>query len=79
VQILFDLRFLKYLDFTATFTFSDTINFEKIVNFRKSILQGFETNIYDMLVCNTQEAMTAAYAMTVNQYIPLYSIHIYIV
>jgi hypothetical protein len=62
---------LKYSDHTATFAFSDTINFEKIVNFRKSILQGFETNIYDMLVCNTQEAMTAAYAMTVNQYIPV--------
>ena len=62
---------LKYSDHTATFAFSDTINFEKIVNFRKSILQGFENNIYDMLVCNTQEAMTAAYAMTVNQYIPV--------
>jgi len=62
---------LKYSDHTATFAFSDTINFEKIVNFRKSILQGFETNIYDMLVCNTQEAMTAAYAMTINQYIPV--------
>jgi glycosyltransferase involved in cell wall biosynthesis len=62
---------LKYSDHTATFAFSDTINFEKIVNFRKSILQGFETNIYDMLVCNTQEAMTAAYAITVNQYIPV--------
>ena len=62
---------LKYSDHTATFAFSDTINFEKIVNFRKSILKAFETNIYDMLVCNTQEAMTAAYAMTVNQYIPV--------
>ena len=62
---------LKYSDHTATFAFSDTINFEKIVNFRKSILKAFETNIYDILVCNTQEAMTAAYAMTVNQYIPV--------
>ena len=62
---------LKYSVHTATFAFSDTINFEKIVNFRKSILKAFETNIYDMLVCNTQEAMTAAYAMTVNQYIPV--------
>ena len=62
---------LPYSDHTATFAFSDTVNFEKIINFRKAILQSFETNIYDMLVCNTQEAMTAAYAMTLGQYIPV--------
>ena len=62
---------LKYSDHTATFAFSDTINFEKIINFRKAILKAFETNIYDMIVCNTQEAMTASYAMTVNKYIPV--------
>ncbi len=62
---------LRYTDHTNTFAFSDTINFEKIVNFRKSIIIGFETNIYDMLICNTQEAMSAAYAMTLNSYIPI--------
>ena len=62
---------LRYTDHTATFAFTDTINFEKIINFRKAILKGFETNLYDMIVCNTQEAMTAAYAMTVNKYIPV--------
>ena len=62
---------LKYSDHTATFAFSDTINFEKIVNFRKSILRAFEDNIYDMLVCNTQEAMSAAYAMGLSKYIPV--------
>ena len=62
---------LRYSDHTATFAFSDTINFEKIINFRKAILKAFETNMYDMIVCNTQEAMTASYAMTVNKYIPV--------
>jgi glycosyltransferase involved in cell wall biosynthesis len=62
---------LRYTDHVATFAFSDTINFEKIINFRSSLLKAFETNIYDMIVCNTQEAMTAAYAMTVNKYIPV--------
>jgi len=62
---------LRYSDHTATFAFSDTINFEKIINFRKAILKAFETNVYDMIVCNTQEAMTASYAMTVNKYIPV--------
>jgi len=62
---------LRYTEHTATFAFSDTINFEKIINFRKGLLEAFSENIYDMIVCNTQEAMTAAYAMTVNEYIPV--------
>jgi glycosyltransferase involved in cell wall biosynthesis len=62
---------LRYSSHTATFAFSDSINFEKMVNFRESILQAFQTNIYDMLVCNTQEAMSAAYAMGIGKYIPV--------
>ena len=62
---------LRYNNHTATFAFSDTINFEKIINFRTALLEAFEENIYDMIVCNTQEAMTASYAMTVNKYIPV--------
>lgn len=62
---------LKYSDHTATFAFSDTINFEKIINFRKAIVKAFEENIYDMFVCNTQEAMSASYAMTLNKDIPI--------
>jgi len=70
-NIVFPNEPLRYSDHTATFAFSDTINFEKIINFRKAILKAFETNVYDMIVCNTQEAMTASYAMTVNKYIPV--------
>ena len=70
-NLIWPLEPLKYSDHTATFAFSDTINFEKIINFRKALLEAFETNVYDMIVCNTQEAMTAAYAMTVNKYIPV--------
>ena len=70
-NIIFPDDALKYSDHTATFAFSDTINFEKIINFRKALLKAFETNMYDMIVCNTQEAMTASYAMTVSKYIPV--------
>lgn len=70
-NIIYPTEPLKYTDHTATFAFSDTINFEKIVNFRKSILHAFETNIYDMIVCNTQEAMSAAYAMGLSKYVPV--------
>jgi len=62
---------LKYTDHVNTFAFSDTINFEKIINFRKAIVTAFEKNLYDMLICNTQEAMSAAYAMTLNKDIPV--------
>ena len=68
---IWPLEPLRYNEHTATFAFSDTINFEKIINFRTSILEAFEENLYDMIVCNTQEAMTAAYAMTINKYIPV--------
>jgi len=71
VNVRYPKEPLRYTEHTATFAFSDTINFEKIINFRKGLLEAFSENIYDMIVCNTQEAMTAAYAMTVNQYIPV--------
>ena len=70
-NIIWPLEPLRYSDHTATFAFSDTINFEKIINFRKALVEAFQENIYDMIVCNTQEAMTAAYAITVNKYIPV--------
>lgn len=70
-NIIWPLEPLRYNEHTSTFAFSDTINFEKIINFRTAILEAFEENIYDMIVCNTQEAMTAAYAMTINKYIPV--------
>ena len=70
-NLVWPLEPLRYNNHTATFAFSDTINFEKIINFRTALLEAFEENIYDMIVCNTQEAMTAAYAMTVNKYIPV--------
>jgi len=70
-NLVWPLEPLRYNNHTATFAFSDTINFEKIINFRTALLEAFEENVYDMIVCNTQEAMTAAYAMTVNKYIPV--------
>lgn len=70
-NIVYPNESLRYNEHTATFAFSDSINFEKVVNFRKSIVKSFETNIYDMIVCNTQEAMSAAYSMGIGKYIPV--------
>lgn len=70
-NIRYSKKTLRYSNHTATFAFSDSINFEKIVNFRNSLLEAFHENIYDMIVCNTQEAMTAVYALSISQYIPV--------
>lgn len=70
-NIIWPLKSLRYTDHVATFAFSDTINFEKIINFRNALVEAFEENIYDLIVCNTQEAMTAVYAMTISRYIPV--------
>jgi len=70
-NLVWPLEPLRYNNHTSTFAFSDTINFEKIINFRTALVEAFEENVYDMIVCNTQEAMTAAYALTVNRYIPV--------
>ena len=70
-NVLYPESPLKYSDHVGTFAFSDTINFEKIINFRKVIVESLSRNLYDMMVCNTQEAMTAAYAMTLNKDIPV--------
>lgn len=70
-NVLWPLEPLRYTNHVGTFAFSDTVNFEKIINFRQIIVEAFEENLYDMIVCNTQEAMTAAYAMTLNKDIPI--------
>lgn len=70
-NLVWPLEPLKYTDHVNTFAFSDTVNFEKIINFRKALMKAFEENLYDMVICNTQEAMSAAYAMTLNKDIPV--------
>jgi glycosyltransferase involved in cell wall biosynthesis len=70
-NLVWPLEPLSYSDHTATFAFSDSINFEKIINFRQALMEAFEENIYDMVVCNTQEAMSAAYALSINKDIPV--------
>jgi glycosyltransferase involved in cell wall biosynthesis len=69
--IVYNTNSVQYTEHTGTFAFSDSINFERIVNFRKSIIKAFESNCYDMIVCNTQEAMTSVYCLHLGEYIPI--------
>ena len=55
----------------ATFAFSDSFCLEQIANFRMSLVDAFNTNSYDMILCNTQESMTAAYQLNISEYIPV--------
>lgn len=62
---------LRYSEHVSTFSFSDSINFEKIANFRKSLVKALSKNLYDLMIVNTQEAMTASYGLGLAKEIPL--------
>jgi len=62
---------LQYDEHIGSFAFSDSINWEQITNFRKSMFKAFKTNSYDMILCNTQESMSAAYGLHLGHYIPV--------
>ena len=70
-NIVYPDKSIEYTEHTGSFAFSDSINFERIVNFRKAIIKAFATNCYDMIVCNTQEAMTSVYCFGLGEYIPI--------
>lgn len=62
---------LSYKNHTGTFAFTDSINFEKMINFRDAVMNAFHNNIYDMVVCNSLEAMPAVLSFDLNTYIPV--------
>lgn len=62
---------MSYKNHTGTFAFTDSINFEKMLNFRNAIMKAFNTNLYDMIICNSLEAMPAALSFDLNKYIPV--------
>jgi len=62
---------LDYDKHRATFAFSDSYCFEQMINFRMSLVEAFNTNCYDMILCNTQESMTAAHQLNLSEYIPV--------
>jgi hypothetical protein len=62
---------ISYGRHNAIFQKGDSINFERIINFRNSLMDALETNIYDLVLCNTQEAMSASYGLKLNEDIPV--------
>lgn len=70
-NIIIPENVVSYAKHNSLFAFSDSVNFERIINFRNSLVQAFSRNCYDLIVCNTQEAMSAAYVFDYGDYIPV--------
>lgn len=62
---------MSYSKHTGTFAFTDSINFEKMLNFRDSIMYSFSKNLYDMVICNSMEAMPAIFGLDIGRIIPV--------
>jgi glycosyltransferase involved in cell wall biosynthesis len=62
---------MSYRDHTGIVGHTDSMNFEKMLNFRNSIMQALNTNLYDMIICNSLEVMPAALSFNLNNHIPV--------
>jgi glycosyltransferase involved in cell wall biosynthesis len=62
---------VSYSKHTGTFAFNDSINFEKMQNFRDSLMYALSKNLYDMIICNSMEAMPAALGLDLDKLIPV--------
>jgi hypothetical protein len=70
-NIIYPNDSLNYTFHTNTFSNNDTVNGWRISNFVMSLHKALSHNLYDMIVCNTQEAMSAAYLWKLNSSIPV--------
>jgi glycosyltransferase involved in cell wall biosynthesis len=70
-NIIYSKDYVSYGKHSAFFQNGDTINSDKISNFRDSIIHALQANTYDMFVVNTQEAMTAIYSFSLDEYVPV--------
>jgi|TARA_X000001036_G_scaffold184261_1_gene174061 hypothetical protein len=69
-NIIYPKQTISYGHHTNFFKNGDTLNSDKISNFRNAIIEALQMNMYDMFVVNTQEAMTASYAFSLDDYFP---------
>ena len=56
---------------TKTFMFEDSYNFEKMSNFRDSMMKALNTNLYDIIICNTLESFPGIYALNIHKSIQI--------
>lgn len=71
VNFVFPITPSSYKRHTETFAFSDSYNFEKMINFRDSLMQAFNKNLYDLIVCNTFESIPAAHSLGIQKQVKI--------
>jgi hypothetical protein len=59
-NIISPLEPLPYTDHNSIFMYGDTYCYERMANFRNSVIEAFEHNLYDILICNTFETVQVA-------------------
>jgi len=69
-QVIYPVQVLSYQDHSNVFAFSDSVNFEKSINFRQSLMKALTTNIYDLLIVNSIEALDAVIATGIQEFVP---------
>ena len=62
-NIIAPLESLPYTTHSNIFMYGDSFNYERMANFRNAIIEAFEHNIYDALICNTYETVQVASTM----------------
>ena len=65
----FDVR--PYSTHTKTFMFEDSYNFEKMSNFRDAMMKALNTNLYDIIICNTLESFPGIYSLNIHKSIQI--------
>ena len=60
-----------YSSHTKTFMFEDSYNFEKMSNFRDAMMKALNTNLYDIVICNTLESFPGIYALNIHKSIQI--------
>lgn len=70
-NIVYSDDYKSYGRHSTFFQNGDTINSDKISNFRDGIIKALQKNVYDMYVVNTQEAMSAIYSFSFDEYVPV--------
>lgn len=59
-NIISPLESLPYTTHSNIFMYGDSFCYERMANFRNAIVEAFEHNIYDALICNTYETIQVA-------------------
>jgi hypothetical protein len=70
-KVVYPTKPLSNKNHTQTFAFSDSFSLERMINFRDSMMLALQSNLYDLVVVNTPEAIVPLYSLDIQENIPL--------